>query len=114
MLVRGLIAIRVATDVPPARVSPDPTGVVRGASEARCEEEGVPMVEAVESVVKDGAPGEGTRAPVPTHRGHSHTTTAQAVHRGHTTVHRGHTTTARAMPMRGRSDRTHAQCRNGY
>ena len=118
MLFRVLIApIGVAAGVLPAPVCPDPAGVipVPRTSEARCEEEGVPAVEAVESVVEEGVPGEGTPAEC------SNMSAQAAVHRGHTAtapaaVHRGHTVTAPSasgMPAPPRhSGRAHTQCRN--
>jgi hypothetical protein len=50
-----IVPILVAADVPPAPVGPDQAGVI-GASEGRSEEECVPAVEAVESVVDEGVP----------------------------------------------------------
>src|SRR5215475_8066024 len=124
MHVRVLIGpIRVAADVPPAPVSPDPAGVI--SSEARSDEEDVSVVEAVEFVVEEGVLG----VPVAVHRGHGLTVTAPvAVHSAHTAVtapvavHRAHTAvtahtavhrahTAVTAPL-GHSGRASAQCGN--
>jgi hypothetical protein len=101
--------IGVAADVLPAPAGvPDPAVV---SSEARSEEEGipvkaveeedVPVVEAVESVVEEGVPGEGTPGEG-TPAECSNTSAPTAVHRAYTraaeaAVHRAHTRAAPKM-----------------